>query len=167
VGSNLWTLANEIDKLIKFSGAKPISERDIETVCDPGIETAQFALSNAFAKGSEIEVMNVFEHQIDAGESAYSLLYRDLGPIVRQFLLARTALDERKGAKEVGLNPFIFGRIKNTTAKFPFEHLREMQEKLVQIDEGVKTGLIPVVSGKEDLLFFALENWIREFFRKK
>ncbi|MBI5415155.1 DNA polymerase III subunit delta [Candidatus Peregrinibacteria bacterium] len=164
-GTNLWKLSNEIEKLILFtSGEKPISERDIEKVSEPSFETIQFALSNAFSSGKEEEVIEIFHRMIFNGESAYVVLYRDLGSIMRQLILTRVALDGKKSAEDVGINPFIFRHTQKTAALFPMTHLRTMHEKLIHIDEGTKTGAIPSHAGKEDHLIFAVEKWIRSFF---
>ncbi len=165
-GKNLWVLDQEVQKLINFSEGKPISERDIEIVCDVNSETIEWALSNAFSTGQRKEVLKIFHRMIDAGQSAYTLLFRDFGSLLRQLLLVRQALDTRSSAKDIGMSPFLFGKMKKVAEQFSLSHLKNMQDGLLKIDEGSKTGLIPTSTGKEELLIFALEKWIYKFFRK-
>jgi hypothetical protein len=83
---------------------------------------------------------------------------------MRQLILTRYAVDQNKSAKEIGMNPFVFGKTKPVAQKFSLQHLKNMHGKLLWIDEGTKTGVIPAAAGKEEMLVFALERWIGEFF---
>jgi len=163
-GSNLWKLHQEILKLAAYQEEKPISERDISEICDPSQETIQFALSNAFASGKETEVLRTLSDLLRSGESPFSLLFRDFGSTLRTLLLTNFALQHNLSAQAIGVHPFAFGKMKATAGKISFSHLKNMHQKLLEIDEGTKNGTIPSTGGREDLLIFALENWIREFF---
>ncbi len=167
-GTNLWKLEHEVEKLVAFTdSAKPISENDIEKVSDPSYESIQYAFSDAFATRNCREVMKVFHELLDSGETAQGMIYRDFGSVMRNLVLTRFAIDRKKTAEDIGMHPFAFSKTKKTASAFSMTHLKAMQRKLVAIDEGTKTGLIPVSSGHEDHLIFALERWIQDFFRKE
>jgi DNA polymerase-3 subunit delta len=115
---------------------------DVEAVCIVTSQQSVFDFVDALSNGN--------------GKSAQHLLHRLLetddpftlwGMVLRQFRLliqAREILDGRGNkddvARALGVHPYVAEKATGQAAHFSMESLEAIYRRLLQIDEGVKTG---------------------------
>jgi len=157
VGSDLWQINNEIDKLINYrlglepklilearkGKPAPIEEEDIEKLVRGSFDENIFALTDAISNKNRNLAVKLIEDQYGAGLTDSYLI----NMIVRQFrilLQIRQALDagftSRKIISALKLHPFVVQKSINQVRNFNLAALKNILKKLVEIDYTMKTG---------------------------
>lgn len=155
VGSDLWQINNEIDKLINYKlGQQPaltdnsgqaaiIEKEDVEKMVHGGFDENIFALTDAISNKNNSLAVKLLEEQIEAGLADAYLMTM----IVRQFrilLQIRQALDlghsSRKIISSLKLHPFIVQKGINQVRRFNLQALKNIFCRLAEIDSQIKTG---------------------------
>ncbi len=165
-GADPWVLSNEVEKLVTYfrSSKKPISENDIKHLSSPSDEMINFAFSNAMQTGKSSEVLDIIDKLFATGEAPQAILNRDLLPTIRQLLQVRFAIDSGASAKEAGVHPFVFGKLKRIAEKFDSKKLLEAHAHLKKIDIDSKTGLLPLAPDKTSLFRLEVEKIVLQLF---
>ncbi len=154
VGSDLWQINNEIDKLLSYKLSREpkltkggeiisIEVEDVEMLVRGSFDENIFALTDAISNRNKVIATKLFEEQIEAGLADAYLI----NMIVRQFrilLQIRQALDSgmssRKMISTLKLHPFIVQKGINQVRRFNLDSLKSILSKLVEIDFKMKTG---------------------------
>jgi DNA polymerase-3 subunit delta len=143
VGVDTRQAGMEISKLLAYvNWARQVRVEDVEAVCIVTSQQSVFDFVDALSNGN--------------GKSAQHLLHRLLetddpftlwGMVLRQFRLliqAREILDGRGNkddvARALGVHPYVAEKATGQAAHFSMESLEAIYRRLLQIDEGVKTG---------------------------
>ena len=141
VGSDLYRLKNEIDKLAAYK--KLITEKDVVEMVTPDFHSDIFAVIDAIAKKDKKLALKILNEHIENGESEIYLLTM----IIYQFrnLLRVKSLIEGGAspdniAKKIGLHPFIVKKSIIASRLFSFEELKNIYQKLFDIDLKIKIG---------------------------
>lgn len=144
VGSNLWMVSHEIDKLAMFALGRPIEEADIAKVVGYAQELNVFNLVDA-----------IFEMKPGVAERALGqLLERGANPayimvmLSRQIrLIARIKGLRNQGKSEmdiqntVGLKlEFVFRKTMEQANRYSLEKVKEFYNRLLEADMAIKTG---------------------------
>ena len=160
---NLAQLSNEIDKLINYKTGKNkkldneifIEEDDIGILVRGNVDENIFALTDAISARNKAMAVLLFEKEIEAGVSEINLLRM----IIRQFrilLLVRQCLDKsytsRKITSQLKLHPFIIQKSLTQVRNFSLLTLKNILNRLIEIDKGIKTGQIDAKSALSILL---------------
>jgi DNA polymerase III subunit delta len=160
---NLWQLDNEIDKLINYKTGKNkqsggeiiIDEDDINILVRGNVDENIFALTDAISAKNKALAASLFEKEIEAGVADINLLRM----IIRQFrilLLVRQCLDKsytsRKITSQLKLHPFIIQKSLTQVRNFSVPTLKNILNRLIEIDQGIKTGQIEAKSALSILL---------------
>lgn len=153
VGSDLWSLNNELQKLIAFKGAKQdslvaggsveIVDDDINRLVRGQVDENIFALTDAIGNKNKALALKLFEQEIEAGIAEVQIMHM----IVRQFrilLQIRSALDEgltqKKILNQLKLHPFVLQKGMAQARNYELTKLKEIFFELVLIDSQIKTG---------------------------
>jgi len=170
VGSDLWQINNEIDKLLSYkSGREPklieggealleseipesrfltgqvitIEVEDVEMLVRGNFDENIFALTDAISNKNNSLAAKLLEEQIEAGLADAYLI----NMIIRQFrilLQIRQALDSGQSSRQMisalRLHPFIVQKGINQVRRFDLDSLKNILSKLVEIDFKMKTG---------------------------
>jgi len=155
VGSDLWQINNEIDKLINYKlGQQPaltgaggqaaiINQEDVEKMTHGGFDENIFALTDAISNKNSSLALKLLEEQIEAGLADAYLMTM----IIRQFrilLQIRQALDlghsSRKIISSLRMHPFIVQKGINQVRRFNLPALKNIFSRLAEIDSQIKTG---------------------------
>ena len=151
VGSDLWQINNEIDKLLSYKSGREsgtakaviIEVEDIEMLVRGSFDENIFALTDAISNRNKVIATKLLEEQIEAGLADAYLI----NMIVRQFrilLQIRQGLDSgmssRKMINALKLHPFIVQKGINQARRFNLDSLKSILSKLVEIDFKMKTG---------------------------
>lgn len=154
VGSDLWQINNEIDKLVSYKlaqspklvkdgDAPSIEINDIDLLVRGQINENIFALTDAISNKNKSLAAKLIEDELEAGAVETYLLTM----IIRQFkilLQIRQALDlgqtSRKIISSLKLHPFVVQKSINQVRNFQINQLKAIVNRLVQIDAKMKTG---------------------------
>jgi len=144
VGSNLWTMAGEIDKLLLFAEGKRIEADDVKRVVSYVHEASVFDLVDAILEFRGGVAARLAEQLLQRGASpAYVLVM--LTRQVRLIVRAKELKNQRRAEAE------IMGRLEMTSQKhlrltleqagrYTLARLKEVYHRLLETDLSIKTG---------------------------
>ncbi len=144
VGSNLWIMSNEIDKLILFASGRRIEIEDVKMVTSYAQQTSAFALVDAILEFKARFAEQLLQQLLQGGASpAYlmAMLSHQLQMIVR----AKELRNQRKSQPEIqhklGLtSEFALRKTLEQAGMYSWERLKEVYHKLLEADLSIKTG---------------------------
>ena len=143
VGVNTRQAGQEIAKLLAYvNWERQVKVGDVEAVSIVTAQESVFDFVDALATGDSKSAQHLL-HRLLENEDAFSLW----GMVIRQFrllLMAREVLDSRGSKDEVaqalGVHPFVAEKTTGQAHAFTLPVLERIYHKLLEIDEGVKTG---------------------------
>jgi len=143
VGVNTRQAGQEIAKLLAYvNWGRQVRVQDVEAVSIVTAQESIFDFVDALSTGDSRSAQRLL-HRLLENEDAFSLW----GMVIRQFrllLLAREVLDARGGKDEVaralGVHPFVAEKTTGQAHAFTLPVLERIYHKLLEIDEGAKTG---------------------------
>jgi DNA polymerase-3 subunit delta len=144
VGSNLWIMSNEINKLIQFTSGRRIEEGDIKAMVSYAQQASVFAMVDAILE-FKIGVAEQSLHQLlqRGASSAYLLvmLSRQVRMIVRIKGLRNQRKPEIAIRNKLGLtSEFAWRKTTEQAERYSLERIREVYPKLLEADISIKTG---------------------------
>jgi DNA polymerase-3 subunit delta len=146
VGSDLWTMANEVDKLILFTGDRDIGESDVKAVVSSAQEVRIFDMVDA-----------IIEQRIGAAQELLQQLFRQgmmpaqiLVMISRQVRIVYLVREMRAAGKprgemmgKLGLtNDFILRKAYDQADRYSPARIKEVYHQLLEADISIKTGKV-------------------------
>ncbi len=139
--------AQEIAKLLAYVGwARAITLQDVQMVCVVSAEENLFEFVDALAQKQARRAQRLL-HRLLESEDEFALW----GMVIRQFRLllqGREILDEGGDAlrisEQLRLHPFVAEKIALQARAFSLKSLEEIYQRLVEIDEAVKTSQLPL-----------------------
>ena len=146
IGNDMSLLKNEVEKLISYLGEKKVVDRgDIDAICSIQTTGHIFDMIDAMSRHNQKKAMRLYYDLIQVKEPAMRILYL----INRQYMqfyqvkeLMEQGMQGKELASEVGLSPYIANKICQKANAFTLEQLKHCMEKCLEMDEGIKTGLI-------------------------
>jgi len=144
-GSNLWEMANEINKLSNYKADSTIKKEDVELMARPAIENDIFKTIDAIASKDKKQAILLLHKHIENGDNALYLLsmisyqFRNLLTIKE---LQDTQVSYGSLAKKSGLHPFVVQKTSYMCSRFSIQDLKKIYRKIFQIDLDIKTGKI-------------------------
>jgi DNA polymerase-3 subunit delta len=144
VGSNLWTMSNEINKLLLFTSGRRIEEEDVNLVVSCVQEANVFTMVDAIlgfkAKAAQQSLQQLL-HRGTAPSYLLVMLSRQVQMIVR----ARELRNQREPKTEIqnrlGLtSEFALRRTLEQADRYSWERLKQVYHKLLEADLRIKTG---------------------------
>lgn len=150
IGSDLWRLSGEVDKLVSYKGdGKTITENDVRELVKGSYEENIFALTDAVANRDQRTALQLIEHELSGGMNEIYLHTM----LVRQFriLLQMKGVLEEEGrranqsavSKKLGLHPFVVKKSLPQADKYTASELKSIYGKLLDIDVKLKSTKIP------------------------
>ena len=146
VGSNLWILSGEIDKLVLFAGGRQIEEADVTAMVGYSQETSVFSLVDAVLE-SRTEAAEKLLQQLLLGGAAPSylltMLARQVQLIVRAKEMKRRKTPNNEIQSKLGqFNDFVFRKTLDQAGRHSLERLKSAYHLLLDTDMAIKTGKI-------------------------
>ena len=154
LGPDMWTLSNEIHKLIDYSlGRDEISESDIDSISSSNPSDAIFNMIGLIASGKKEEALRLYYDLMALNESPIKIISL-IGREYRLILEAKemTNSRERDIERQLGVPPFALKRYVSIGKSFSREALLLLIRKCREIDYEVKSGKISDRLGVELLL---------------
>lgn len=147
VGSDLWQMSNEIDKLIAYADGSIISVQMVSDMVRTSFEGQIFALMDAVSKKQTKTALRLLQEERLSGANDHYILTM-LGRQVKILLAARSLLDENPRASkqdlanEMGVHPFVAQKAIQQAVGFEYDRLRKVHKLLYEFDFKIKTGQI-------------------------
>jgi len=144
VGSNLWAMANEINKLVLFTLGRRIEEEDIKMVVSHAQQANVFAMVDAILE-FKAGVAEQLLHQLLQGGAAPAyllvMLSRQFQMIVRVKELTNQGKPKIEIQDKLGLTAeFALHKTLEQADRYPLVRLKEVYHKLLEADLSIKTG---------------------------
>lgn len=143
VGSDLFVLDNEIEKLVLYRNGEMIRPIDVEKLSPYVAEANIFDLVDALGNRNGRQAALLFQHTLDDGADPFYLF----AMFVRQFRLliqvresAEAGLHPPDIAKAIKQHPYVVGKLFQQAKNFSMTQLEQIYNHLLDIDVGVKTG---------------------------
>jgi DNA polymerase-3 subunit delta len=143
-GDNLWTLANELEKLSLYAGERRIEEEDVKRLTSYTREANVFAMVDAIVERRASAAMQTLQQLLSDGMAPPYLLVM----ITRQLRLmvqAKEMVDQKtpisRMTEELGVSPYYpIERLLKQTSGYSMPRLIEVYRKLLDTDIAIKTG---------------------------
>ncbi|MCX7746739.1 MAG: DNA polymerase III subunit delta [Clostridia bacterium] len=139
-------ILNEVNKLILYLGdRKRVAGEDIEKVCTKSIKGRIFDLTDAIAEKNRGKALKLLEDMVVLKEPIPKILFM----ITRQFrqvleikLLKESGMSGDKAASEMGITPYMAGKLIKQSGSFSVEKLKNAIHESLELDRAIKTGKI-------------------------
>ena len=157
VGSNLWQMKNEINKLASYKLGR-IESDDIDTLVASSITSNVFDIVDALGNKNQKSALKFLHEQLEKGENAIYLFtmivyqFRNLIKVKSCFGSAAETESPQSISKETGLHPYVAQKTIAQTKKFSLTELKENYQKLLNFDLLIKTGKIEPVAALDLLI---------------
>ncbi|MFC1847202.1 DNA polymerase III subunit delta [Chloroflexota bacterium] len=144
VGSNLWIMASEINKLVLFTLGRRIDENDVKTVVSYAQQTNVFAMVDAIVEFKAELAAQLLQQLLQSGAPPAYLLVM-LSRQVRMIVIAGELNKQRKPRTEIqhklGLNSdFALRKTLEQSRRYSLPRLKEIYRQLLETDLSIKTG---------------------------
>jgi len=144
VGSNLWIMSNEIDKLLAYADGQRIKEADVKNLVSYVQEGNVFAMVDAILEHRAGAAEQLLQQLLQQGEAPTQLLYmisRQVQRIVRAKELTMQGKSSSEIQRTLGLQfDFIVQRTMEQVKKNTQERLRFAYHRILEADISIKTG---------------------------
>lgn len=142
VGSDLWRLSNEINKLINYN--KSIQTKDVELLVKPEIDLNIFKLVDALGYKNKDRALNLFKQHLEKGE--------DENYLFSMFIYQIRNLIKIKSGGGKDLHPFVFKKSQEQARNFTLDELKKIYYHLLVIDLDIKIGRTDLTTALELLV---------------
>lgn len=144
VGSDLWRLNNETNKLIATANGAEISDILVKDLITGDIEENIFALTDALGARNPALALRLLEDQLEAGLSLQYILVmlqRQVKIIMSiKLLQAQENLSENEITKRLKLHPYVIKKASAQSRNFSLVELESYWATLLKIDLDSKRG---------------------------
>ena len=161
VGPDLWQLSQEVEKLTLHAEGKPITSRDIESLASANISASVFKLTDYVGQRNHRLAIKTLNLLIESGQDIFQIFFM----LIRHFriLIQVKALLEKKYERQQIVtatkeHPFVISTAITQSKNFPFETLKGIYGKLLEIDIATKSGGIKTTTGDNSELRLAVEQ---------
>lgn len=146
IGNDMSFLKNEVEKLISYLGDKKVVDRvDIDAICTVQITGHIFEMIDAMSRHNQKGAMRLYYDLIQLKEPAMRILYLINRQYMQLYQIKELMEQGKQGkelASEAGLSPYIANKVCQKARVFTLAELKHCMEKCLEMDEGIKTGLI-------------------------
>ncbi len=144
VGSDLWAMANEVDKLVLYTAGRRIEETDVKAVVSYAREESVFTLVDAVLEFRGSLAQETLQQLLRAGAEPVYLLTM-IARQARIILLVREmrarGLSRNEIQTRLGLNSdFLVRKAWEQSERYSLARLRELYHRLLETDVAIKTG---------------------------
>jgi DNA polymerase-3 subunit delta len=144
IGSNLWIIASEIDKLILFASNRRIEEADIKAVVGYTQQATVFNVVDAILESKSEMAEQLLQHLFQSGVAPAYILFM-LSRQVQMIVRARELRNQKKQNTDIqnrlGLNSeYALRKTLEQASRYSLAQLREVYRHLLETDLSIKTG---------------------------
>jgi len=144
VGSNLWIMASEIDKLVLFTSGRQIEETDVKAVVSYAQEANVFAMVDAIIE-SKAELAEQWLQQLLQRGAPPAYLLTMLSRQVRMVVRAKDMERQRKSKAEIQsklalTSEFVLRKTLEQASRYSLPRLKHVYQQILEADLSIKTG---------------------------
>jgi DNA polymerase-3 subunit delta len=144
VGSDLWTMAGEVDKLTQYASGRRIEEADVRAVVSSTQEASVFAMVDAILEARVGAAQELLQQQFRQGGAPAQLLVM-LSRQARIIFQVKEMRDRGKTRGEIQsklglMQDFVLNKAWEQANKYSLARLREVFHRLLEADLAIKTG---------------------------
>ncbi len=144
VGSNLWIMASEIDKLVLFASGRRIEEDDVKALVSYTQQVNVFAMVDAIIEFKAGLAEQSLQRLLQSGAAPAYLLVM-LSRQVQMIVRAKELGNQRKPKIEIqhrlGLtSEFALRKTLEQAGRYSLPRLKQMYHQLLETDLSIKTG---------------------------
>ncbi|MCD6452780.1 MAG: DNA polymerase III subunit delta [Dehalococcoidales bacterium] len=144
VGSNLWIMYHEINKLILFASGQLIEEEDVRKLVSYAQQDSVFAMIDAIIGFKPGIAERILQRLLERG-AAPGYLLAMLARQIRLMVRIKELKQQRKSEKEIqhrlGItHEFAFRKALEQAGRYPLRRIKEIYPKLLEADLSIKTG---------------------------
>ncbi len=155
VGSNLWIMSQEVEKLAAYAEGRRVEEDDVRRLVAQSREANVFEMVDAALEGNRTRAMPLMKRLLDAGESPQGILSLLAGQI-RLLIQIRALQIEGEPPEKIGSRLGITSEFRLTKAleqarKLPMSRLEAAYARVLEADLQIKRGALP-----EDIALYLL-----------
>jgi len=142
IGSNLWSMNNEILKLSLYVQGREINEKDIADLADYSRENNIFLLVDAIVEGKNKEAQQMLYRMYQSGSSPSYIL----SMITRQFRLIAQAMELDPGLSrwqmqtKLGIAGYPLEKTLKQVKTYDMNKVTKAYSELIQTDIAIKNG---------------------------
>lgn len=155
-GTNMQELINEIRKLIEYAGENgTINKEDIDKLCIKKLESVIFELTDNLGKKQIKEALNVMNNLIYAKEPVQKILITLYNHFKKLYFVSFTLNTNKDLVEVLNLKPnqtFLVNKYKMQAKYFKTQELKNILQKLIDLDYDYKIGNIDLQLGLESIL---------------
>ncbi len=144
VGSNLWTMSSEIEKLLLYTDGRKIEEEDVKAVVGYNQQATVFNMVDAILEFRAEQAEQMLEHLFRSGVAPVYLLYmlsRQVQLIVRAKELVRRRHTNREMQGKLGIgSEWVLKKTLEQANRYSLPRLKSVYRKLLDTDISIKTG---------------------------
>jgi DNA polymerase III subunit delta len=145
IGSDLFQMANEINKLSNYRAGGVVKKEDVELLVRPNIENEIFKTIDAIASKDKKLALSLLSKHMENGDAPLYVLSM-IAYQFRNLLIIKELQDMQKPyavvVKKSGLHPFVAQKSYYMCNQFSADKLKKIYQKIFQIDSDIKTGKI-------------------------
>jgi DNA polymerase-3 subunit delta len=149
-------ILSELEKLKDFLGEKAkATVADVEAVCTKTVKGRVFDITDAIAENNCTKAFKLLNDMLTLREPAqkiYFMIARQLRQVFQAKLLSGRGMGTDEVAKEMGLHPFIAGKVLKQASRFTLAKLKEIIKAAHEMDVAVKTGKMGELTAIEILI---------------
>ena len=144
IGTDLWALASEVEKLSLYATGRAIEIEDVEEMVVSVKEVSVFAVVDAVLEGNRTMAMRNLTKLLE-GEATVPYLLSMLGRQVRLLLLAKELIQQQVPQGELGSrlginSAYPLRKTLEQARRFTPQALRQLHRGLLDTDIAIKTG---------------------------
>lgn len=145
LGSDLWALASEIEKLSSYAGGRPVTPADVALLTPASRDADIFALVDAVAEGRASEALRLARQMHDEGSRSngeiQGIVVRHLRNLVRAEELARVGASDAEVGEATGArHPFAREKLLRQAQTAGRDRVAAALRAVAVSDHAVKTG---------------------------
>ncbi len=144
VGSNLWIMSSELNKLVSYAANRPIEEKDVKTLVSYTQQTSVFTLVDAIMEFNTHEAEAFLQQLLKQGATAtylLAMLYRQMRLIVRARDLKKQGLKEMEIRQRLGVtSEYVVRKTLEQAGRYSMPRIKQVYQQLLETDLAIKTS---------------------------
>jgi DNA polymerase III subunit delta len=144
IGSNLWIMSSELNKLATYAQGRQIEEKDVKALVSYTQQNKIFDLVDAIMEFKANEAETLLQQQLDKDATAsylLSMIYRQMRLIVRAREMKRQGLREPEMRQRLGLSSdWVVKKTLEQAARYSMPRIKQVYQQLLDTDIAIKTG---------------------------
>jgi DNA polymerase-3 subunit delta len=153
-------LENEVEKLVLYKGQDMIEVEDVSLLCPYVAEASIFDLVDALGERKGRAAATLLNKKFQEGTDPFylfAMFIRQFRLLIQVKELSDNGRPPAEIAKTLKLHPFPTGKLHQQSKNFSLPQLEQIYDHLLDIDIGVKTGRIDMITAL-DLLVAGLDG---------